>query len=314
MFVNVSGAGTLDFGRQGQRSGGFVQPNLRPSALSRMTGLIAGDVATFAQGDQLDPAKFFHDLSPLLFGCIPLADVILGVTGLAAHPERLPKFVSETTTKVESLFGDLERLQELAAGIGGTVDGLINSLVGAALSGLDDLAAQALVLATAQRTAIRTAAAASRRRCPRPGRRTRPGWPSRRRCPQRRARRRDRRARPAERRDRRRAAARRDPAERAVADGPRHWVRHRRGPDRAADRRRARARQGAGAAGVGPDPDPGSPGRPERRAQAALLAALVKPPPGPLGAFRTAATALHLLDGAPLKAALVVIDAHWPRG
>jgi hypothetical protein len=157
VFVNLGGPGALDFGSQGQRSGGFVQPNLQPSALSRMTGPIAGDVGTFAQGDQLDPIKFFHDLSPLLFGCIPLADVILGVTGLADHPEKLPKFVSEAATKVESLFNDLGRLQQMGNGIGGVIDGLINGLIQAALSSLGDLKDQALALAAAQRAAIQGA-------------------------------------------------------------------------------------------------------------------------------------------------------------
>ena len=34
----------LDFSTQGDRSGGFVQPNLKPSALSRLTGPVTGDV------------------------------------------------------------------------------------------------------------------------------------------------------------------------------------------------------------------------------------------------------------------------------
>jgi hypothetical protein len=309
VFVNVGGPGALDFGRQGQRSGGFIQPNLRPSALSRMTGPIAGDVATFAQGDQLDPAKFFHDLSPLLFGCIPLADVILGVTGLAAHPEKLPRFISEATTKVEALFGDLGRLQQLAIGIGGTIDGLINSLIGAALASLDDLASQALVLATAQRTAIRNAVNAikSALSAARTAFSSWLGQPPPLPSPPSLA----------------AVTAALGQLAAAIAAAPLPA-----GIRQSAMSQMAQLADFVDDAGRIPplvnagiqlakalDPlvsDPTQIGAlladPDGTLKP-LLAALVKPPPGPLGAFRAAATALHLLDGAPLKAALVVIDA-----
>ena len=41
----------LDFSTQGDRSGGFVQPNLTPSALSRLTGPVTGSADKFFDGE-----------------------------------------------------------------------------------------------------------------------------------------------------------------------------------------------------------------------------------------------------------------------
>jgi len=120
VFVDVadeSGMAKLDFSTQGDRSGGFVQPNLKPSALSRLSGPVTGNVANFVSG-KLDGADAFpktlSDLPlPLLFGCIPLGEVIQAVTGLAGKPEQIPKFASEASTQVESFVNGLARLFEL---------------------------------------------------------------------------------------------------------------------------------------------------------------------------------------------------------
>src|SRR5215216_334522 len=96
VFVDVvaeAGMAQLDFSSQGDRSGGFIQPNLKPSAISRLTGPVTGNVTNFINGT-LDGADAFpssvSDLPlPLLFGCIPLGEVIEAVTGLAGKPEQV---------------------------------------------------------------------------------------------------------------------------------------------------------------------------------------------------------------------------------
>ncbi|WP_457302990.1 hypothetical protein, partial [Phyllobacterium sp. P5_D12] len=79
VFVDVlseSGMAQLDFSSQGDRAGGFVQPNLKPSALSRLTGPVTGSVSNFIAGNMSGADAFPATLSdlplPLLFGCIPL--------------------------------------------------------------------------------------------------------------------------------------------------------------------------------------------------------------------------------------------------
>jgi hypothetical protein len=117
VFVDVAseaGMAQLDFSSQGDRSGGFIQPNLKPSAISRLTGPVTGSVSNFISGT-LDGADAFptslSDLPlPLLFGCIPLGEVIEAVTGLAGKPEQVPKFASEASTQVESFINGLARL------------------------------------------------------------------------------------------------------------------------------------------------------------------------------------------------------------
>ena len=52
VFIDVlpeSGMAQLDFSSQGDRSGGFVQPNLKPSAISRLTGPVTGNVSQLHQ-------------------------------------------------------------------------------------------------------------------------------------------------------------------------------------------------------------------------------------------------------------------------
>ena len=101
----------LDFSKQGDRSGGFVMPNLKPAGLSRVAGPVAGKLDQFAGGAP-DPKEFFKELSPLLFGVIPLGDVIAAIASEAGSPT-MPKFLTEAATKVESFINDLVRLLDL---------------------------------------------------------------------------------------------------------------------------------------------------------------------------------------------------------
>ena len=125
VFLDVQdepGMAALDFSAQGNRSGGFVQPNLKPSAVSRLAGPVSGNVQNFIQGKMDGSDAFPSSLSdlplPYLFGCIPLGDVIEKVASLADTPDRVPKFVSEAATQAESFINDLGRLYGLVSGLG----------------------------------------------------------------------------------------------------------------------------------------------------------------------------------------------------
>ena len=114
------GDAVLNFSAQGDRAGGFVQPNLRPTALSRMAGPVSGKVADFVAGKMSGPDIFPKVLSsdlpfPLLFGCIPLGDVIEAVSNAAGTPEQVPRFVSEACSQLESLVNEMGRLYGLVA-------------------------------------------------------------------------------------------------------------------------------------------------------------------------------------------------------
>ncbi|WP_211332787.1 hypothetical protein [Litoreibacter meonggei] len=110
--------GKMDFSSQGDKSGGFMQPNLRPLALSRMAGPVMSDVTEFAKGKLEEGAGFPTSPSdlplPLLFGCIPLGDLIEAVSNIAGDGEKVPKFVSEAGTQVETFVSTLLRLFTLA--------------------------------------------------------------------------------------------------------------------------------------------------------------------------------------------------------
>ncbi len=150
VFVNVIselGMAQLDFSTQGDRSGGFVQPNLTPSALSRLTGPVTGDVANFIAGNMNGADAFPATLSdlplPLLFGCIPLGDVIQAVSGLSGKPEQVPKFASEASTQVESFISGLARLFEFVSRLAEQPGAIADAAIEVAKNTLDDLLDQA---------------------------------------------------------------------------------------------------------------------------------------------------------------------------
>jgi hypothetical protein len=125
VFVDVVATphmANLDFSKQGDRSGGFVMPNLRPSAISRALGPAAGNVADLLAG-AMKPAQFFPNTPapdlplPLLFGCIPLSAVIEEVGDVLGNLGKVPKFVSEASTKVESFVNDMLRLYQFVTAL-----------------------------------------------------------------------------------------------------------------------------------------------------------------------------------------------------
>ena len=122
VFAEITGGPSLDFSAQGNRSGGLVQPNLVPSALSYITGPVAGDASKFADGS-FDPLSFFGDGGPLLLGCIPLGELIKGLlpADFGNNLPKLPRFVADAATEGASLLarlgelGDLDQLLRQAA-------------------------------------------------------------------------------------------------------------------------------------------------------------------------------------------------------
>jgi hypothetical protein len=118
VYAKILGGQGLDFTSCGNRSGGFVQPNLAPSGLSRLKGPVSGDLAQVAAG-QFKPGDFFNSLSPLLFGCIPLGGLIQEIAGGLGFKE-MPNFVTEAMQEGEALFsklGQLDKLDDVVAGL-----------------------------------------------------------------------------------------------------------------------------------------------------------------------------------------------------
>ncbi|WP_299848343.1 hypothetical protein [uncultured Roseovarius sp.] len=115
-----SSMGQLDFSSQGDKSGGFLQPNIKPLALSRTAGPIMTNPDEFAKGILESGAGFpttpsLNDLPlPLLFGCIPLGELIQLVANISGEPEKIPKFASEAGTQVETFVSTLLRFFNLA--------------------------------------------------------------------------------------------------------------------------------------------------------------------------------------------------------
>lgn len=147
--VQESGMAALDFSTQGDRSGGFVMPNLKPSALSRLMGPVSGPVDKFVSGADLSGTEMFpSELSdlplPLLFGCIPLGEILKAVAG---GSDKLPSFASEASNKLEAFFNTLTRaygfVQQLGAQSGSLAQAAVDVIKGMA----SDLLAQAAALA-----------------------------------------------------------------------------------------------------------------------------------------------------------------------
>ncbi|HEU4886634.1 MAG TPA: hypothetical protein VFV49_02025, partial [Thermoanaerobaculia bacterium] len=150
VFVDVkaeSGMAQLDFSSQGDRSGGFVQPNLKPSAISRLTGPVTGDVGEFIKGNMDASSAFPSSISdlplPLLFGCIPLGEVIEAVTNLGDTPEKVPNFASEASTQVESFINGLVRLYDFVTRLSDQPGTLAKGAITAFTSTLEDRLEQA---------------------------------------------------------------------------------------------------------------------------------------------------------------------------
>ena len=150
-IIPTSDMGVLDFSSQGDKSGGFMQPNLSPKALSRVAGPVMSDVSEFISGTMPQGAGFPTspgDLPlPLLFGCIPLGELIEAVTDLTGTPEKVPKFVSEAGTQLETFVSTLVRIFELAVRLAEDPLSLGTAMLDALKAKIDDLEQQALAYA-----------------------------------------------------------------------------------------------------------------------------------------------------------------------
>lgn len=152
----------LDFSSQGDRSGGYVQPNVKPKALSRLTGPMMGDVGNFISGSVPDGAGFPTsptDLPlPLLFGCIPLAEIIKAVANLADNTDQVPKFINEASTQLESFISGLGRTYALVADLASQPGNIAAAAITVFNGTVNDILAQANGYAAAQVAALQNAA------------------------------------------------------------------------------------------------------------------------------------------------------------
>jgi hypothetical protein len=114
----------LDLSKQGDRSGGFLTPNVAISGLSRSLGPVGGSLTNIAQSG-LTPTDFFGnlgDLLPKLFGCIKITDILefIGLGDLT----KLPRFISENLTAAQGLIDDVQRIQSYLTTLQGQLSGL----------------------------------------------------------------------------------------------------------------------------------------------------------------------------------------------
>ncbi len=153
-----AGGQALDFTSCGNRSGGFVQPSLAPTGLSRLKGPVSGDLAQVAAG-QFKPTDFFGSLSPLLFGCIPLGELVKEIAGAAGFDE-MPSFVTEALQEGEALFNNLGQLDKVDDVIAGLVKNAAKAAIEQAIKAAFDTVAQQLAVLDANTSALQAQAQA----------------------------------------------------------------------------------------------------------------------------------------------------------
>ncbi|QIL74376.1 hypothetical protein G7048_25715 (plasmid) [Diaphorobacter sp. HDW4B] len=154
--ANVVVAG-LDFSKQSDRSGGFAMPNLKPSAWSRMAGPVSGNAEAFRSGS-FEPTNAFPSAAgalgdlplPLLFGCIPLGEVIDAVGDFAGGAGKLPKFVAEAGNRLDAFLGEMARVYDLVQRIASNPGSVASAAIAVARATVADLLAQTTAFATAQ--------------------------------------------------------------------------------------------------------------------------------------------------------------------
>lgn len=157
LFAELKNATGLDFSKQGDRSGGFVMPNLTPSAITRVAGPVAGQIQDWQQG-KFDPVSALAGGGglplPVLFGCIPLSALIEKVADVAGKPAGVPRFISEASDALQQLLNQLNRLQDLSGQLAELPALLVNAAVKALFSTLEDLKQQALAQVSVHQQAL----------------------------------------------------------------------------------------------------------------------------------------------------------------
>jgi hypothetical protein len=145
----VTGGPSLDFSKNGNRSGGLVQPSFEIKGVSRKLGPVSGTAGTdglqqIAAGS-FNPSDFFGgSLGPKLFGAISLAQVIdaVGLDDLDA----VPTFVTNLATPAVSLLGSLATLGAQTAALKAAAPG---GALGTQVANLCDALAQDVADASA---------------------------------------------------------------------------------------------------------------------------------------------------------------------
>ena len=156
VFIDICSGPSIDFSSQGDKSGGFVQPNLAPKALSRLAGPVTC-AADFAKGKVPAGGGFLDDapgLMPLLFGCISLGELIEGTDDIVNCLERVPQFITEAGTKADSLFNDLARLSGFMGVFAAQSAGAAEAALTAFAATLNDLIEQARICSASQQRLV----------------------------------------------------------------------------------------------------------------------------------------------------------------
>ena len=94
----------------------------------------------------------------MIFGCIPLGEIIKAVSDMTDTPEQIPKFGSEASTQVESFINGLIRLYGFVADLASQPGNIGDAAVTAFKSTLDDLLQQGLAYSAAQMAPVQAAA------------------------------------------------------------------------------------------------------------------------------------------------------------
>ncbi|MGD8863425.1 MAG: hypothetical protein PVI30_25650, partial [Myxococcales bacterium] len=133
----------MQFSNQSDKSGGLVAPDMALKAVSRVQGLIGGDLDNLNAGmvdvaDVFPPGLDVGDLLPKLFGAVSLGDILEGF-GL----DMTPKLLSDVNDEISDLLSDIGRLTTQLQDVPGNVDGWISDHVdkqaAGYLQGADDL-------------------------------------------------------------------------------------------------------------------------------------------------------------------------------
>lgn len=131
----------LDLGGKADKTGGLASPSMVISGISRLTGPVAGAINKIEQGT-FNPAEFFtNNFKPLLFGVIPLSEVIKEVTSIAGDLDRVPRFIGNVMDGLEGFLDDLARVEQLVKSeaalwsqvesqIGAVIDAIQKNLAG----------------------------------------------------------------------------------------------------------------------------------------------------------------------------------------